>query len=101
MLEEFLYFIRVRELYVFESGNHVITHYPPFFGPVLLAKVLLRMVVKPKYDKLTKGMGLGRHSKEELRKIGIQGQSNLPNLERLTKAMGCLQDMIVQNHLHC
>jgi hypothetical protein len=73
MFEEFLYFIIVRELYVFENGKHTLTHYPPLFGPVPFAKVLLRLVMKPKYDKLTKGMGLGRHTKEELRKIGLQG----------------------------
>ena len=75
MADDHLYFLLIIESYVHHEGKHVFTHYPPgLFGPLpdFLTKILLKTQVKSWLGGQCKAQGLGRHSKEEVRSIGLK-----------------------------
>ncbi len=85
MADDHLYFLLVIESYVHHDGKHLLTHYPPNMLPAMpefLIKLLLRTQVKSWLGGQAKAQGLGRHSKEEVRSIGITC------LEAFTQALG-------------
>ncbi len=74
MADDHLYFLLVVESYIHLEGEHLLTHYPPgMFGPLpdFVVKILLKTQVKSWIGGVTKSQGLGRHSKEEVRQMGI------------------------------
>ena len=82
ILEDHLYFCLVMERWAFTNLDYIINE---VFGalpvPGFVAKLFLKRV-KPKVIAQAKGQGIGRHSKEEIRQLGIQ------NLKALSDFLG-------------
>ena len=74
MVEDHLYFCFIHEAYVHEEGKHTLTHYPEtVFGKNGAAKELaMKTVVKKHVSGVTHAQGIGRHSKEEVRGMGVR-----------------------------
>jgi glutathione S-transferase len=72
--EEHLYFCLLIEGYIHHDGKHALSHYPPkLFTPYpWMTKLFLMTLFKSAIKKMVWEQGLGRHSKEELREIGMK-----------------------------